>query len=384
MKKIIFILLLCFLVTGCWNYNELNSLAITTAMAIDKEDDEYQVSILIANSQNKQSNTEQGPSQTVVFSAKGKTVSDALKNIDLENPRQTYVGHLQALIIGEDVAKEGLIDILDLLFRNSESTKRFYIAIAREYKAKDILKIVSPLEAFPAQTISNNIKSSSESQAVSIAVVYSDFIDKMIKKGVEPVLPTITIEGDEKDGSKNSNLEQSEPKARLKLDTVALFNDDKLIDYASKDESRGINLALNKIEAMIIKYNCKDGYLVTQINNVKSSIDGYKISIKTTGDIIENTCKIDLTDPDKISEIEKDTEKQIKKLVRKGVNYTQNIELDVLGIGNLLYKENPKKFKKIDDWNKYYSKLDIDISVQARITTKGSSKQSLKEALDGN
>ena len=70
--------------TGCWNYNELNSLAITTAMSIDKVDDKYEVSILIANSMNKQTSTEEGQSQTVVYSAIGETISDALKNIDLE------------------------------------------------------------------------------------------------------------------------------------------------------------------------------------------------------------------------------------------------------------------------------------------------------------
>ena len=322
-KKIIFtLIIITFLTTGCWNYNELNSLAITTSIAIDKKKDKYEVSILIANSQNKQSTSEDGQSQTVVYSALGDTLSDALKNIDLENPRQTYVGHLSSIIISEDVAKEGLINILDLLLRNSESTKRFYIAIARGDKAKDIVKIVSPLEAFPAQTISTNIKSSSESQAVSSAVVYSDFIDKMIKTGVEPILPTITIEGKIKGGSKNSNLEQSEPKASLKLDTIAAFKKDKLIEYASKNESRGINLALDKIESMIIKYKCKKNYLVAEIKNVKSNIKvdvkkdiNVLINLKTNGDIIENSCDLDLTDVNVIDKINKDVEKKIKKLV---------------------------------------------------------------------
>ena len=151
-KKILIVFILIFLTTGCWNYNELNSLAITTAMAIDKKDDKYEVSILIANSRNKQSSSENGESQTVVYSATGDTIADAMKNIDLENPRQTYIGHLAALIINEEVAKEGLVDVLDLLLRNSESTKRFFVAIARENKAKDILKIVSPLESFPCDS----------------------------------------------------------------------------------------------------------------------------------------------------------------------------------------------------------------------------------------
>ena len=182
MNKKILVLFLLFFMTGCWNYHELNSIAISTALAIDKKDDEYEISILIANSKKGQVSAEKGESQTVVYSAKGNTISDALKNIDLENPRQTYIGHLAVIVISEEVAKEGLMDILDLLLRNSESTKRFYIAIATDYSAKDIIQIISPLETFPSQTISINIKSSSESQAVSAAVTYSKFIETLLKK----------------------------------------------------------------------------------------------------------------------------------------------------------------------------------------------------------
>ena len=390
-KKILIVFILIFLTTGCWNYNELNSLAITTAMAIDKKDDKYEVSILIANSRNKQSSSENGESQTVVYSATGDTIADAMKNIDLENPRQTYIGHLAALIINEEVAKEGLIDVLDLLLRNSESTKRFFVAIARENKAKDILKIVSPLESFPAQTISTNIKTSSESQAVSVSVIYSDFIKTMLAKGIEPVLPTIKVEGNAEKGAKNSNLEQTDPMGQLKLDTVAIFNKDKLIGYATKDESKGINLALNKIDAMIIKYKCKKNYLVAEISGVTSKIDVKinnniepSIKIKASGDIIENNCDIDLTNPDVINDVEKDVEKQIKNLVTKGIKYIQSKKVDSIGIGNLVYRQYPNYYKKIDDWNNYFSNLDVNIKVDANIKSKGSIKKSLKEELDGN
>ena len=386
-KKIIFLIILIIFNTGCWNYNELNSLAITTAMAIDKKDDKYEVSILIANSRNKQSSSESGESQTVVYSALGDTIADAMKNIDLENPRQTYIGHLAALIISEEVAKEGLINVLDLLMRNSESTKRFFVAISKKNKAKDILKIVSPLESFPAQTIYTNIKTSSESQAVSVSVIYSDLIKTIMQKGIEPILPTIMVEGSEKEGSKNSNLEQSNPKGGLKLGTVAIFKKDKLIDYASKDESRGINLALNKIDAMIIKHKCKNNYIVAELGEVKSTISIDKkptITIKASGDIIENNCDIDLTNYKEIDKIEKDIENQIKNLVKKGVGFIQDKKVDSIGIGNLLYKKNPNYFKKINNWNDFFSKLNIDIKVEANIDSKGSIKKSLKEALNGN
>ena len=54
MKKIL-LLPLIFLMCGCWNYKELNNLAMTTGIAIDKIDNDYHVTLLISNSK-KQTN----------------------------------------------------------------------------------------------------------------------------------------------------------------------------------------------------------------------------------------------------------------------------------------------------------------------------------------
>lgn len=392
MNKKILILLVLFLMTGCWNYQELNSLAITTALAIDKSEDEYEVSILIANAKKNQVSSKEGESQTVVYSAKGKTISDAIKNIDLENPRQTYIGHLSVIVISENVAKEGVMNILDLLLRDSESTKRFYVAIARDNKAKDIIKIISPLETFPSQTISTNIRASHEAQAVSTAVTYSKFIETLLKPGINPILPTITVEGDEDDGEKDENLQQATPDAILKLSTVAVFDSDKLIGYASKDESRGINLMMNQINEMIIEHQCEKNYLVTSITEVKGSISiDFKddkpianIQIKGIGDITENNCNIKLTNPEQIDEIEKEVNKEVKDLVEKGLKLLQeDFKIDVVGFGNLVYKKNPNYYKKIDNWDEdVFPSLETKITVNIDINKKGSARQSIKEAMN--
>jgi len=54
MKKLIIILLL-FSLTGCYNYDELNQLAIATGFAVDIKDNEYEVTVLISNSKKSSS-----------------------------------------------------------------------------------------------------------------------------------------------------------------------------------------------------------------------------------------------------------------------------------------------------------------------------------------
>ena len=49
MKKLIILTLLLFGVCGCWNYKELDDYSIITGIAIDKNEDNYEVSVLISN-----------------------------------------------------------------------------------------------------------------------------------------------------------------------------------------------------------------------------------------------------------------------------------------------------------------------------------------------
>ena len=97
--KIIFIVLISLVMCGCWNYSELNSLAIATTLGIDKKDNKYLVSLMIANAKSAQVSSKEGQSQIVVLEGKGDTLTEALEAIDLALFNQT----LQDLLAGREV-----------------------------------------------------------------------------------------------------------------------------------------------------------------------------------------------------------------------------------------------------------------------------------------
>ena len=374
MKKLI--ILFIFLFTGCWNYRELNNLAITTAIAIDKKDNKYEVSILVVNTKENNSlgNSE---SETIVYTGIGKSVSEALNEIDLLSPKKLYIEHLSILIISKEIAKEGLTNVLDYFLRNSESTKRFQIALADN--AKDVIKVLKPLEAYPASSISKNFQLSNESQARSSLILYSEFLYKYLEKGINPVLPTISIIGNTKQGSKNKSLEQTTPSAITKLDNMAIFKDDKLVHIANKQESKAINIINNKIDQINIYIKCNNNITIKILDlntNIKLiNSNKYKITIKAEGTVIEDTCNN--TD---VTKLQKEGSKEIKKLIQKGISLAKKYQTDIYGFGNLLYKKNPKEFNKYQDWDKDgLNNIEVDIDVKLHIRFKGSAKKSIEE-----
>ena len=386
MKKIFLLIPIIFIFCGCRDYKELNDIAIVSGMSIDKKDNKYKISILVANSKDSDGAQKEGVAGTAVYSTTSKSMADAIKNLDNILPKKIYLGHLGIVIISDEVARDGINNITDYFFRNPETTKGFYIIMTKENeKAENALKILSPLESFPFQNIKLSIENSSSSGAITDNLTYSEFLEKYLKTGSEGYIPTIEIVGNVKKGSSTKTLESTKVKTYINTKGLALFKDDKLVGYTKKDESRGINLVLNNAEEIIIKNNCTNGYVATIVNRIKTKrkikfINNKPvvyITIKGSGDIEETNCDIDLKKEKDIKKIENKINKSIKKLANKGIDKAKLYETDIFEFGNLVYKKNPTFYKKIDNWNLYFKNIKTNIKVDIKIKNKGSIKQSI-------
>lgn len=390
--KLLVLCCITFLLCGCWNYNELNQIAIVTALGIDKDKKEntYQISATISNAHGTQSNTKEGQSQTVIIEGKGHTISEALNDIDLQSPKEIYLGSLNVIIFSEDVAKEGVNKIADFLMREPESRKKFYLLVTQDEKASDVLQILSPLEALPSQNIASNILEATNYQAVVADINYSDFIRTLIEPGKQPVLSSIKITGDKKDGSKYSSLEQSKPAGAIKLSNLAIFKKDKLLGFANKKESQGINLIANEAKRITIETKCDNDYMVAELNHPHNTITVslqnnkpvVKMSLTSKGNITEMGCNLDLRDPKTIDTITKKFEKDTADILKAGIHMAQKkYKSDIFGIGRKFQKKYPSYFHKHqNNWDdEIFSKLKIQVHVDLDLETKGSLEQSIRK-----
>lgn len=391
MKKTLLILIAFIFtisLTGCGGYEELNNLSIVTAVAFDKQDDNYELSFLIANSPKAQTSSKEGEAKTTVYSSQGKTIAEAAKTIEQIVPKQIYLGHINVVIISEDIAKEGFLNIADWLLRNPQTRKKFYLMQAKNEKAKNILKIVSPLESFPSQSIATLIESNSETKSIATSITYSNFISQILEPGYDPVLPSITIKGNVKKGSNEKNLETTEPDSYLVLGPLAIYKSDKLIGFASEKESWAINVLKN--EAKEVNYNLKyqNEDISIETHSLKSSIkikdsNNIEITISGQGDIYNITSPVDIQNYKEIHKIEKAWQKSLTKDLSKVIKKFQTKYLsDIFGFGNLIYKKDPKTWNKLKkDWNsKYFPNLNIKIKTNLKIEATGSLVKTIKEA----
>ena len=391
MKKVFILLTLLFILTGCWDYKELNNYSIVTGIAIDKdENDKYEVSVLISNSPKDSSSTkESSESNVVVYTGKSSTIFGAFKDIGLISPKEIYIGSFSVLIISEDIAKEGLNEIVDVFLRYPNSRKSFYITITKGDKAKDVLKIMTPLANYPSQNISDNLSSSTDLQGIIGKVTFNELLSIFVNDGIDPAINTIHIVGSEKKGENQSNLKTTEPNTYVKLGTLSIFKNYKLVKHTTYEESMGINFVNNKVDETYLKIKHNDGYVVVDTTDFKSDIkvllnnNEPKVNINISGSakIIESSKNINLEDIKIIKEIQNKTNKRVKKIINNSIEAAKEYESDIFGFGLKFSREYPNFFKA-NEWKDIFNDLDVSIKSNLVIRNEVSSRNSLEEIND--
>ena len=382
MKIKFLIPILLILITGCYNYHELNQLAITTGIGIDKGvEKNYKVTVQVLNT--KKSSKEMSSSdlpEFVIYESEADTIQEALRLIILESSKRIYANHMQLMVIGDELAKEGIKDILDVFFRNSDSRKQFQVVVAKDTTANNILSILTPLEEISAQKISETIKMDNRYLGVNEKITFEELVSDYLDETKEIVIPTVSLIGNVDDGISQDNIENTKANTTLKNESMALFKEDKLLDYLSEKESILLNLIRGKIKNTILTYKCDNNKnIVIETYNTKESLNTkinpltLNIKINANASINEITCDIDLENEKEIENIKNNIEKELNENIKTFIkNIIEKYQIDPFTIENNIYKNHNKYYKNNKD--NILNKIEkINVESNIKIIEKGNS-----------
>lgn len=378
--SLLLLVLLILLLGGCWSKRELNELAIVAAVGVDRVNEQYEISVQIVNPGQVASKKATSQSPVITYHATGKSLFEAIRKLTTLTPRKPYYAHAQIIIIGEELAEEGMNNILDLFQRDPEGRSEFNILIARDTTAKEVISILTPLEDIPAKNILNALKSSEKALGSTDSVILDDLINSLSGKGNSAVLSTIELHGDSATGNTQTNVERIQNPAILKFGDLALFKDYKLIGFLTMEESKSYNYMNNHIKSTFEILACPEkGKLTTEVTSSKAKITGRvqhgqpKINIKLVVEqnVADINCMIDLTKPQNITTLNKVTSESIKNGLEQTLDTLQKTyKVDALQFGEILYRQDYKGWNKIkDNWVSLFP--NIDVKVQVTVKTQG-------------
>ncbi len=392
-KGILLLMMISLLLNGCWSRKELTELGIVSAMAIDKVNDEYLLTVQVVNPGDIAGKTLTTRVAISTYESKGKSVFEAIRKLSKESPRRLYFAHLRIVVIGEELAREGISKSLDLMSRDHEFRTDFYIVVAKEHTAFQIVNVLTPIEKNPSSKIFNSIEVAERIWAPTVGVKLDEIINNLTSKGINPVLTSILISGDLETGGDLENVEEVPSPATLKLGNLAIFKEDKLVGWFNQETSKGYNYLTDNVNGTVAVLDYKEGNVtlefinsITNINVVtKNGTPKIIVDVYSEAHIGEVQAEVDLLKEENIKELEEIVNKRGEKVLTEAIKKAQELQTDVFGFGEAIHRKDPKLWKKLEkNWHdEGFPQLDFQINFQATIRRLGTKNESYLNEMGG-
>lgn len=398
MYKLATLLVLVLVLSGCSDAAEPDSLGYVVAIGIDKpknSNSKFDITLQFANPVKISGGAgEEG----------GKGGADSIKNITVSAPgiytavnlanhivsKVFTLSHTKLIVFSEELAKQGLEDILETIGRSGDIRPNTYFAISKG-KAKDFLDAVNPeTEVNPVRYYTMLFEND-----------YSGFIPHNLSQDFyffagsnekSTVLPLCAVS--KKKGTYNSESmnyqylledftagEIPAEKQEAQVMGMAIFKKDKMVGTFGDIETEIYNLLAGQYKSGYAAYRYsptpEDPVTVLQQQNKKPEIfvdtssDIPKIYLKLfiEADFYSSTPRISVEDH--LDDFTKEASAEIKERVTAFLETTKQMGTDIVGFGSFA----KRNFLDVDSFGKYKweekypaSQISVDIDFSVRRT----------------
>lgn len=370
----LFLILVTLSTTGCWNLRNLNQMGIVAAIGIDKGTDaniKLSVQVIKPTDVKKGGAAQSGSrssSAVWVITSTGDTVFDAILNLIKKSGRKLFYPHNYVIVLGEEMAREGVFPIIDWFNRDHEVRPLTWVLVT-EGKAEDIIRGTSEMEKIPGEQIDRMVRDSgavSQTVAINLLSFYcsltetSSAVIGKIQKKTKDGLDEFILEG------------------------AGVFRADKLFSWLTPMESRGFLWVKDKVKSGIISVPCPENpneFISLEVIKAHSKVTptlkkgeiSLQINIEVESNLSERMCSQDFEENDTFEKLEEEENEAIKDEIYRIIEKAQkDYKLDIFGFGVTLKQKLPHEWQTVkSEWDKIFPEVNVDVVVNSKIKRTG-------------
>lgn len=370
-RLLYFMSVLAFAVSlsGCWDYRDIEQLNMVAGIAVDKSaDNKYKVTMEIVH---LESSGTQPQLQSKKVESYGDTLLDALRNGEEITGRKMYYSHTKVIIISQDIAKEGIAQIVDWIIRDQEPRLEADLLISKDKSAQDILNPQSVGGEICSLNIYDKIRSQKEVSKSPETGAYL-FFRSLYSEGKSPVVAVI-------------NVVTNYGKRALELSGAAVFKEDKLIGFLDEDDTQYLLFVKDEVKRGVLPEmeageNSKNSIslevydshtkITPEYSGGKASIN---IDINTIVSIDEQGSKRNYTDEKGREMLKNNTEKSLEAKIKETIKMVQDkYGTDIFEFGEFIKIGKPSAWREIEpEWDNLFKDLEVNVNVKLDIKGSG-------------
>lgn len=299
-----------------------------------------------------------GADAVAVESTLGRTNRDALNERRKTSNRFVDLGHNRVVVIGEELARQGIEEVLEVLMRSGRIDNSLWLAVSRG-PAKDIIASKPKEEVIPAIYLENLFSRSGDRPAVYPRVHLWEAYARYLSPPQQMFLPVLKAEED-----------------KVYVEGTALFKGSRLTGWLDGEETQIFLWLTNQARAgdYIVPTPAENQSQVHVLvksarGKIAVDIDAGKpllVAELSVAGLILETGKVQLHDAQDIQVLEKQSENYLARQLEALIATTQTINSDVIGFGNYLRSRHPETWKELE-WDNVFPETPIKVKVKVSL-----------------
>ena len=348
----------------------------------EENDNNASLSFLIEKEEGG-SDSSQKESQTKkqkVLTYKASSFNEAVRSMQFYTDKTMAGSHVKYFLIGEETAKNDIDKVLDILSKDQEVRLSSNIYIIKDMTAQEFLNQAINSE-YKLSDMLDNIEKNSGQKTIAKYITISEILSSKLSETEIYLVPTLefTSNIEKITETEGGEEETDELTKQFEFYGYAVMKDNKLIDFLDDKEAIIYNMLINESKGGNVDVENEKGDIVSfGINDIttgysfrfddKNNLKQVDISLKYRSNFEEVLSKEDITDIKVLEKYKKMQEDKVKKQAEELIKKSQELNLDIFGIGEKLNVKHPYKYRKIkENFRKNYGSLNIKVKAEADI-----------------
>lgn len=352
-KLVAMLLLISFMLTGCWDAADVSSLNLSTMVILDRKGDELSFIVEIAKISPASKSGEGGgggKKQTYLIGS-GKNLAEARQALDMQMDKPLFLGTVRALIITERAAANDLAEYLFRLRENQEYRQKVNIAIIQD-DPQVLIEAENEADQ-PVGFVIDDTIHTGQKNGHTCAVMTEKYVNDILAKTGFIIQHIGLVD------------------KQIKLDGYSVFRDAKLVGFIPMEGSRGLSYMLSDQPIWVYRLPCDEDFITAEVKlgrrKIKSTYQNGRIGFQVQLDFkatIQYKSDVSLfpLNEQNLQRYSEDLNQVLAQEIRAAIEQSQNqFQSDYLNFEEVFRLAYPDEFERMD-WLAEYPKAEIEVS----------------------
>lgn len=364
LSKLFSMLTVCVVLTGCWDYKDIQDIHYVTALGVDYVDGKYIVYVQLVDLSGvaKQEVKSATPTKVYIGKHTGKSIAEAMNHLYQSAQQRLYLGQVSTFVLTDRALKHNINDIIDAAFRYNLIRYSSNI-FATKKPLEDLFAIKGFFNLTPLYSELHFPKAVYENISYIEPITLRTFISTYRDVSITTILPTISW-------SENDWTEDKKKRKTYMVDGAFVNYYEKSLHWYSIKDLKGLRWLTKDTNKTPIEFTKGDGTNYISLAHpkvkikpvIKNNEAKFQLDIHINGSVLE------LSTRESLGKLEKTVGEYIKNDIERTFKVGLERNGDPLGLGRKLYRNEmsfwkEKGYKEPNDYLHANSFEKINVSV---------------------